>query len=131
MSSDQKEHYKSLVEYYSNCKGVIKGTSECAGVTIMMDMRKLANHPLLMRYYYTDEDVEKLAKKLMRCPTYKGDNPQHIFEDLAYLSDFQISEIIEKHVRILSVSFYCSAVNHYYFFILGYSRHGSARRNDP
>lgn len=97
MSAKQKEHYKELVDYYSNSKGVVSGTNEYAGITIMMEMRKLANHPLLMRYYYSDDDLKQLAKRLAKCSTYKGENTDYIFEDIAYLSDFQIWQLCEKH----------------------------------
>lgn len=66
----------------------------------MMDMRKLSNHPLLMRYYYNDGKVFDLAKRLATHPMWKkSQNPQYVFEELAICSDFQLYQMIEKYVR--------------------------------
>lgn len=68
-------------------------------MSIMMDMRKLSNHPLLLRYYYTDEIVYGIAERLSKHPAYKK-NPvvQYIFEELAILSDFQLFQMLERYV---------------------------------
>lgn len=35
----------------------IHATTEQSGMAMMMDMRKLANHPLLLRYHYQEDEV--------------------------------------------------------------------------
>lgn len=97
MSVVQKEYYKELVEYYTNQKGEIFGSPDVAGVSIMMDMRKAANHPLLMRHYFSDERLRFFSKQLALTPSYKKQNEQYIFEELAVLSDFQVWQICDKH----------------------------------
>lgn len=70
-------------------------------MAIMMDMRKLSNHPLLLRFYYSDEKVHAIAAKLAVHPAYKKNrNPQYVFEELAYLSDFQLLQTMEKYVSV-------------------------------
>ncbi|XP_055850826.1 SWI/SNF-related matrix-associated actin-dependent regulator of chromatin subfamily A containing DEAD/H box 1 homolog [Episyrphus balteatus] len=96
MTATQKEHYKELVEYYTNQRGEIT-SSEIAGVSIMMDMRKAANHPLLMRHYFSDERLRFFSKQLALTASYKKQNEQYIFEELAVLSDFQVWQICDKH----------------------------------
>lgn len=97
----QLEKYNNLVECYSSDAGIVKATSDISGMSIMMDMRKLANHPLLLRYYFTDEKVHQIAAKIAVHPAYKKNrNPQYVFEDLAYLSDFQLMQTMEKYVCI-------------------------------
>jgi len=86
-----------LVKSYSSESGIVKATTDQSGISMMMNMRKLALHPLLMRYYYSDDDVRKMAKFLSRDPLYKKDNPEYIFEELAYLSDFQLFQLTKKH----------------------------------
>lgn len=49
MLDSQKEKYMDLVSEYQNATGVFKSSTEISGMSIMMDMRKLANHPLLLR----------------------------------------------------------------------------------
>lgn len=101
LSSTQKEKYKDTVNIHSSENGIVRATNEHSGMSIMMDMRKLSNHPLLMRYYYTDQKVFELAKRLAAHPLWKKtQNPQHVFEELAILSDFQLYQMIEKYVSV-------------------------------
>ncbi|XP_034099645.1 SWI/SNF-related matrix-associated actin-dependent regulator of chromatin subfamily A containing DEAD/H box 1 homolog [Drosophila albomicans] len=97
MSASQKQHYKDLVEYYSNNKGEVCSSSDRAGVTIMMEMRRMANHPLLMRHYFTDEQLRGFSKRLARSTLYKKTNEQYIFEELAVMSDFQVYQLCNKY----------------------------------
>ena len=66
----------------------------------MMDMRKIANHPLLMRYYFSDARLHEIARVLARDSVYKNNNPKQIFEDIAPLSDFKIHQLSEKYPSI-------------------------------
>lgn len=52
---------------------------------------------MFFRYHYSDQDVKQISKKLARDTTYKGVNPDYIFDDLAILSDFKLFQILEKH----------------------------------
>lgn len=94
----QKERYNYLVQCYSSADGIVQATTEQSGISIMMDMRKLANHPCLMRFHYSDAMVHEVARELARHPLYKKNrNPQYVFEELAPLSDFQLWQTIEKY----------------------------------
>ncbi|XP_020713027.1 SWI/SNF-related matrix-associated actin-dependent regulator of chromatin subfamily A containing DEAD/H box 1 homolog isoform X2 [Ceratitis capitata] len=96
LTDTQKQNYHELVDYYSNRKGEIC-SGDRAGTTIMMEMRKVANHPLLMRYYFSDETLHDLSERLACAPTLKKSNPQYIFEELAVMSDFQVMQLCNKH----------------------------------
>lgn len=52
LEGSQKEKYTELVQSYSTEAGIVKATSEQNGMSIMVEMRKLANHPLLMRFVF-------------------------------------------------------------------------------
>lgn len=98
LTESQKENYMELVEQYSSDDGIVKATHDQSGIGIMMDMRKLANHPLLLRYYYSDETVHEIAKILSQHPNYKKNrNPQYCFEELAPLSDFQLYQTMRNY----------------------------------
>lgn len=96
LTEEQKDHYNELVEYYSSNRGQIF-SGDRAGATIMMEMRKLANHPLLQRYYFSDAKLRDFSKRLASVTTYKKTNPQYIFEELAVMSDFQVYQLCKKH----------------------------------
>ncbi|XP_055594161.1 SWI/SNF-related matrix-associated actin-dependent regulator of chromatin subfamily A containing DEAD/H box 1 homolog [Uranotaenia lowii] len=100
MLDSQREKYMSMVQDYSNATGVFKSGSEISGMSVMMDMRKLANHPLLLRYYFSDADVRKMARKLAGDSDYKCTNPDDIFLDIAYLSDFKLYQLKEKYTSL-------------------------------
>ncbi|XP_067621535.1 SWI/SNF-related matrix-associated actin-dependent regulator of chromatin subfamily A containing DEAD/H box 1 homolog [Eurosta solidaginis] len=96
MTESQKENYRELVDYYSNRRGEIC-SGDRAGISIMMEMRKIANHPLLMRHYFSDETLRDISERLACAPTLKKTNPQYIFEELAVMSDFQVWQMCQKH----------------------------------
>lgn len=100
MLDSQKEKYLALVNEYQSETGMIKGTTDISGMSIMMDMRKLANHPLLLRYYFSDADVRKIARKLAGDSDWKGNNVEEAFQDIAYLSDLKLLQLKEKYTSL-------------------------------
>lgn len=98
----QKEQYQALVDEYKNIDSVSE-SFRGSGTTIMMDMRKLANHPLLLRFYFTDAKLHEIAKVLARDSVYKNNNPKEIFEDIAPLSDFKIHQLCDKYPSITNM----------------------------
>lgn len=66
---------------------------ELSGIAMMMQLRKMANHPVLLRYYFMDEQLEDMAKRLAADQTYKETNPDYIVQDLAVMSDYQIHQL--------------------------------------
>lgn len=93
MDSSQKTKYEELIASLQNAEGQLCATSDYSGMAMMTDMRKLSNHPLLLRYYYKYEDLPTLADKLAKDPFYKETNRQHIIDDLACMSDFEIHQL--------------------------------------
>ncbi|KAJ3223206.1 ATP-dependent helicase smarcad1 [Clydaea vesicula] len=63
---------------------------------VLMEMRKAANHPLLMREIYNEEILRKIAKAIMKEPEYLDANEEYIFEDLCVMSDFEIHQLCTK-----------------------------------
>ncbi|XP_053609678.1 SWI/SNF-related matrix-associated actin-dependent regulator of chromatin subfamily A containing DEAD/H box 1 homolog [Plodia interpunctella] len=102
MSERQQQLYKDLIAGFSANDGLVHATTEQSGMSMMMDMRKLANHPVLLRYYYQEKQVRKIAALLARDPTYKEKNEQYAYEDLMCLSDFQIHQLTLNHNCIRS-----------------------------
>ncbi|XP_015121951.1 SWI/SNF-related matrix-associated actin-dependent regulator of chromatin subfamily A containing DEAD/H box 1 homolog [Diachasma alloeum] len=94
MIKKQKELYQKFIREFSEEAG---SSAEVNGVGMMMQLRKLANHPVLIRDYYDEDKVEVISKRLAKDPTYKQTNPQFIFEDLVWMSDYQIAELTRVH----------------------------------
>ncbi|CAG9812421.1 unnamed protein product [Phaedon cochleariae] len=93
----QKEQYESLVASYKNINE--DGQNSYSGMSIMTDLRKLSNHPLLMRFHYDMERMREIAKLLSTDPGYKDTVEQYIVDDLTWMSDFEI--------HTLSKEFWC------------------------
>jgi SWI/SNF-related matrix-associated actin-dependent regulator 1 of chromatin subfamily A len=59
-----------------------------------MQLRKVANHPLMLRTQYTTDKLNGIAKQLKaREKDYKSEALVHIVEDLEAYSDFQLHEL--------------------------------------
>ncbi|XP_047029911.1 SWI/SNF-related matrix-associated actin-dependent regulator of chromatin subfamily A containing DEAD/H box 1 homolog [Helicoverpa zea] len=102
MSERQGMLYKDLIAGFAAKDGTIRATTEQSGMAMMMDMRKLANHPLLLRYHYIDTTVRQIASRLAKDSKYKENNEQYAWEDLMCLSDFQIHQLTLQHDCIRS-----------------------------
>ena len=72
---------------------------------MMMDMRKLANHPLLLRFHYDQPTTRKMASRLAKDPDYKEKNEQYLFEDLMCMSDFQVHQLTQQYSVSISDSY--------------------------
>lgn len=63
----------------------------------MTDLRKLSNHPLLMRYHYDELQVREMAQLLAKDVTYKDTVVDYIVHDLLVMSDFEINKLTKFH----------------------------------
>lgn len=63
MTERQEELYKKLM---IQCSTAYNSSSNKARKSILMDLRKMANHPLLHRIYYNDEILREMAQKIVK-----------------------------------------------------------------
>ncbi|KOB67046.1 putative helicase, partial [Operophtera brumata] len=82
MSDKQKNQYDDLIAGFKAKDGI------------------LANHPLLLRYHYQGHQLQKMAARLAKDPTYKEKNDHYAFQDLLCMSDFQIHQLTLTHACI-------------------------------
>jgi SWI/SNF-related matrix-associated actin-dependent regulator 1 of chromatin subfamily A len=82
---------------------------ELSGIAMMMQLRKMANHPALLRYYFTDEQLQDMARRLAADHTYKETNPEYIVQDLAMKSDYQIHQLSSTHKVRYPFHFCCTS----------------------
>lgn len=65
---------------------------------VLMQLRKTANHPALVRSFYTDEQLYEIAKLLkLRNDDWRKDPLEHVFEDIQAYSDFQIHTLAKSY----------------------------------
>jgi len=81
------KYKKRAAELAAGKKKFVAGES---GVGMLMNLRKIANHPLLTRHHYDDSQLRALARILKRDPSHKDARESYIIEDMAVMSDFDI-----------------------------------------
>ncbi|KAI8920544.1 SNF2 family N-terminal domain-containing protein [Entophlyctis helioformis] len=67
---------------------------------ILMDLRKVANHPLLVRNMYTHDKLRIMSKKIIREPEFATSNLEYVWEDMMVMSDFELHKLCLKHKSI-------------------------------
>jgi len=74
-----------------------KSSKEKQG-SILMELRKCANHPLLIRNLYTNDQLLKMAQTLKKKEPYyqKDGNISYMVEDMAVLNDFDLHMLCKK-----------------------------------
>jgi SWI/SNF-related matrix-associated actin-dependent regulator 1 of chromatin subfamily A len=59
---------------------------------MLMNLRKIANHPLLVRNHFDTAQVRMLARILKKDPSHCQAVEKFIVEDMSVLSDFDINK---------------------------------------
>ncbi|XP_068560062.1 SWI/SNF-related matrix-associated actin-dependent regulator of chromatin subfamily A containing DEAD/H box 1A [Cebidichthys violaceus] len=98
MSEKQQLLYQNL---FSKCKASTNGEKRelC---NVMMQLRKMANHPLLHRQYYTTEKLKAMSELMLKEPTHVDANAALIQEDMEVMSDFELNRLCQQYSSISS-----------------------------
>ncbi|XP_018107632.1 SWI/SNF-related matrix-associated actin-dependent regulator of chromatin subfamily A containing DEAD/H box 1 isoform X2 [Xenopus laevis] len=91
MSKKQDQLYSGLLNKLKKSIDATEKNSELCNV--MMHLRKMANHPLLHRQYYTAEKLRTMSKLMLKEPTHCEANPDLIFEDMEVMTDFELHRL--------------------------------------
>eukprot|EP00049_Salpingoeca_infusionum_P013990 m.260692 g.260692 ORF g.260692 m.260692 type:complete len:794 (-) comp15565_c1_seq4:4697-7078(-) len=95
MTEDQKQGYEQLaLELSQEPEDESKKSS--ALQNSFMQLRKMANHPLLHRRIYTDEKMRKMSREILKDPDHYECDPELVFEDMSVMSDFELNALCEK-----------------------------------
>ncbi|XP_065350439.1 SWI/SNF-related matrix-associated actin-dependent regulator of chromatin subfamily A containing DEAD/H box 1 homolog [Cloeon dipterum] len=73
------------------------GSTLGGSMGMMMQLRRAANHPALLRHEYTERKIKAIAKKLQKDKTYKENREASIQMDLREMSDHQIHMLCRQH----------------------------------
>ncbi|XP_069379722.1 SWI/SNF-related matrix-associated actin-dependent regulator of chromatin subfamily A containing DEAD/H box 1A [Paralichthys olivaceus] len=69
---------------------------------VMMQLRKMANHPLLHRQYFTTEKLKAMSKLMLKEPTHFDADAALIQEDMEVMSDFELHRLCQQYSTISS-----------------------------
>ncbi|XP_043917310.1 SWI/SNF-related matrix-associated actin-dependent regulator of chromatin subfamily A containing DEAD/H box 1 [Protopterus annectens] len=98
MSERQAALYDDL---YNKIKKSINSSEKSSELcNVMMQLRKMANHPVLHRQYYTSEKLRQMAKLMLKEPSHRDANPDLIFEDMQAMTDFELNHLCYEFTSI-------------------------------
>ncbi|XP_057688459.1 SWI/SNF-related matrix-associated actin-dependent regulator of chromatin subfamily A containing DEAD/H box 1A isoform X2 [Corythoichthys intestinalis] len=98
MSEKQQVLYHTLLK---NLKASTTGENRQM-CNVVMQLRKMANHPLLHRQYYTTEKLKAMSKLMLKEPTHHDASAELIQEDMEVMSDFELHCLCQKYTSISS-----------------------------
>ena len=91
--SQHECYFKMVAEYKQRAKDIAAGkirNNTDSGVGMLMNLRKIANHPLLIRNHFDNVQVKQLARILKKDSSHCQAIEKFIADDLSVLSDFDI-----------------------------------------
>ncbi|XP_022700088.1 SWI/SNF-related matrix-associated actin-dependent regulator of chromatin subfamily A containing DEAD/H box 1 homolog isoform X1 [Varroa jacobsoni] len=90
----QKQLYKKTVTAFKRSKAERRLDEDVnAEGSVLMQLRKAANHPLLLRTHYSDNRLRQMAKIICKQPSHKESTVSLVFEDMQVMSDFQLHSL--------------------------------------
>ncbi|KAF8781585.1 SWI/SNF-related matrix-associated actin-dependent like protein [Argiope bruennichi] len=91
MSEDQGKKYADLVQTFTaEFESKQEKDPSSSGAGMMMQLRRAANHPLLLRRFYDEDKLIKMSNDIIKEPTHCESNPNLVFEDMSVMSDFEL-----------------------------------------
>lgn len=93
MSERQQELYNALFHKLKRSSNREKREL----TNVMMQLRKMSNHPLLHRQYYTTEKLKAMSKLMLKEPSHRDADPALIKEDMEVLSDFELHRLCQQY----------------------------------
>jgi len=90
MYFDRVARYKKRAAEIASGKKKFTAKQNESGVGMLMNLRKIANHPLLVRHHFDDSQLRTIAKILKRDPSHKDARESYIIEDMSVMSDYDI-----------------------------------------
>ncbi|NWW94137.1 SMRCD regulator, partial [Rhynochetos jubatus] len=98
MSEKQEQLYSDLLKKLKKTISSNEKTSDMGNV--MMQLRKMANHPLLHRQYYTTDKLRTMSMLMLKEPTHCDANPDLIFEDMTVMTDFELHLLCKQYSHV-------------------------------
>ncbi|XP_064629638.1 SWI/SNF-related matrix-associated actin-dependent regulator of chromatin subfamily A containing DEAD/H box 1B-like [Lineus longissimus] len=98
LAFEQREGYDATIAEYKAFQAFREAnpkqsTNEYQGATILMKLRKWAQHSLLQRVHYTEDKLRVMSRLMLSDPDHVAADPQLIFEDMGVMSDFELHKL--------------------------------------
>ncbi|XP_035628050.1 SWI/SNF-related matrix-associated actin-dependent regulator of chromatin subfamily A containing DEAD/H box 1b isoform X2 [Oncorhynchus keta] len=96
MSDQQQQLYNALMQ---KLKGSTNGEKREL-TNVMMQLRKMANHPLLHREHYTTTKLAAMSQLMLKEPTHCEADPALIKEDMEVMTDFELHRLCLQYPSV-------------------------------
>ncbi|XP_015792513.1 SWI/SNF-related matrix-associated actin-dependent regulator of chromatin subfamily A containing DEAD/H box 1 [Tetranychus urticae] len=106
MEAQQELTYMELVENYTreirySGKNIFENIVESdenlcklrRGAGMLMELRKAANHPLLLRRHYNADKLREMARLMLTEPTHADANVDYVYEDMEVMTDYELHRL--------------------------------------
>ncbi|CAK9301377.1 unnamed protein product [Gordionus sp. m RMFG-2023] len=106
MTPDQALVYKGVLNNYKeqlakNASNSLNNSNVLLPpMNILIQLRKAANHPLMLRNAYSDDLLRQMSVDMLNEPTHKHAVPDLIYEDMKVLSDFELYKLTKAFPSI-------------------------------
>jgi SWI/SNF-related matrix-associated actin-dependent regulator 1 of chromatin subfamily A len=60
---------------------------------IIMELRKAANHPLLLLHHYTNSILRQMSQDILSESAYHDADPNLVYEDMRVMADFELHRL--------------------------------------
>ncbi|KRY01595.1 SWI/SNF-related matrix-associated actin-dependent regulator of chromatin subfamily A containing DEAD/H box 1B, partial [Trichinella pseudospiralis] len=99
----------------NNCSDAPSSSSSSSSsgrlTSMIMKLRKAANHPLLLRWHYKEKKLNRIAKVVAKEKFYKNFQFSEVVEDLMLKSDFEIHKLCCQHKKLNRLKLSENAIN--------------------
>jgi len=99
MTPSQEAKYNSLVDFYRKRREEMDLKEEKKTVGLLdalMELRKTANHPLLVRNLYTDEKIKEMANIIVE-QSDSDTRFDYVVEDMTIMNDFELHKLCSHY----------------------------------
>ncbi|OQR67424.1 SWI/SNF A containing DEAD/H box 1 [Tropilaelaps mercedesae] len=94
MTETQKQLYKKTVAAFKRSKAERRLEEDVNSEgSVLMQLRKAANHPLLLRTHYDDGRLRKIAEIICKQPSHHASTVPLVMEDMQMMSDFELHQL--------------------------------------
>ncbi|XP_066936631.1 SWI/SNF-related matrix-associated actin-dependent regulator of chromatin subfamily A containing DEAD/H box 1-like isoform X1 [Clytia hemisphaerica] len=101
LNTAQSQLYRSYVSSFAAEQNEnSESRSDAAGLGVLMNLRKVTNHPLLVRSLYTYEKLKEMARLYVTSPLHFDCDYNYVLEDMTVLSDSELHQLCNKEAGL-------------------------------
>jgi SWI/SNF-related matrix-associated actin-dependent regulator 1 of chromatin subfamily A len=101
LTPEQSELYHKEVELGRKETKNGRGKELVRSMSVLTQLRKAANHPLLLRSHYSDDIIASMSTEILKEREYRDADATLVAEDMAVMSDFELHNLCVRHESLV------------------------------